>query len=159
MSLVTAGPTGARERQSGISSSIPTGFITAPERTWPPSSADFSTTVIASSGDFCLSRMAAASPDGPAPTMTTSVSRISRVPASANRRSMRWRVKAGCDITGFMSVDRPLNVAEMTAALDWYRAVGVDVAVGEEAVDRFAASAAAPRRSAPMPPPRQQSPR
>jgi DNA polymerase len=41
----------------------------------------------------------------------------------------------------------------MTAALDWYRAVGVDVAVGEEPVDRFAASAAAPRRSAPMPPP------
>jgi uracil-DNA glycosylase family 4 len=61
---------------------------------------------------------------------------------------MRWRVKAGCDITGFMSVDRPLNDAELAAALDWYRAVGVDLAVGEEPVDRFAASAAAPRRAA-----------
>jgi DNA polymerase len=49
-----------------------------------------------------------------------------------------------------MSVDRPLNDAELAAALDWYRAVGVDLAVGEEPVDRFAASAAAPRRSAPV---------
>jgi len=52
-----------------------------------------------------------------------------------------------------MSVDRPLNDADLAAALDWYRAVGVDLAVGEEPVDRFAASAAAPRRSAPIPPP------
>lgn len=49
-----------------------------------------------------------------------------------------------------MSVDHPLNDAELAAALDWYRAVGVDLAVGEEPVDRFAASAAAPRRSAPV---------
>jgi DNA polymerase len=49
-----------------------------------------------------------------------------------------------------MSEDRPLNHAELAAALDWYRAVGVDLAVGEEPVDRFAASAAAPRRSAPL---------
>ncbi len=52
-----------------------------------------------------------------------------------------------------MSLDRPLNEAELAAALDWYRAVGVDLAVGEEPVDRFAASAAAPRRSSPLPPP------
>jgi len=52
-----------------------------------------------------------------------------------------------------MSLDRPLNEAELVAALDWYRAVGVDLAVGEEPVDRFAASAAAPRRSSPIPPP------
>lgn len=64
---------------------------------------------------------------------------------------MRWRVKAGCDITDFMSVDRPLNHAELAAALDWYRAVGVDLAVGEEPVDRFALSAAAPRRAAAAP--------
>lgn len=51
-----------------------------------------------------------------------------------------------------MSVDRPLNHADLAAALDWYRAVGVDLAVGEEPVDRFAASAAV-RRSAPLPPP------
>ena len=49
-----------------------------------------------------------------------------------------------------MSVDHPLNDAELAAALDWYRAVGVDLAVGEEPVDRFAALAAAPRRSAPV---------
>lgn len=49
-----------------------------------------------------------------------------------------------------MSEDRPLNDAELAAALDWYRAAGVDLAVGEEPVDRFAASAAAPRRSAPL---------
>jgi DNA polymerase len=52
-----------------------------------------------------------------------------------------------------MSVDRPQNNAELAAALDWYRAVGVDLAVGEDPVDRFAASAAAPRRSNPIPPP------
>ena len=38
-----------------------------------------------------------------------------------------------------------LSRAEMIAALDWYRAVGVDMAMGEEPVDRFAASQAAPR--------------
>ena len=43
-----------------------------------------------------------------------------------------------------------LSAAEMAAALEWYRAVGVDFAVGEEPVDRFAASAAPSRaRSAP----------
>jgi len=52
-----------------------------------------------------------------------------------------------------MSVDRPLNDADLAAALDWYRAVGVDLAVLDEPVDRFAASAAAPRRAAPFPAP------
>lgn len=51
-----------------------------------------------------------------------------------------------------MSADRPLNHAEARAALDWYRAVGVDFAVGEEPVDRFAASAA-PSRARPVPAP------
>lgn len=49
-----------------------------------------------------------------------------------------------------MSENRPLNDAEARAALDWYRAVGVDFAVGEEPVDRFAASAA-PSRARPAP--------
>lgn len=44
-----------------------------------------------------------------------------------------------------MPENRPLNDAELLAALDWYRAAGVDLAVGETPVDRFAASAAAPR--------------
>lgn len=43
-----------------------------------------------------------------------------------------------------MSQDRPLNNAELLSVLDWYRAAGVDVAVGEDAVDRFSQ----PRQSA-----------
>lgn len=45
-----------------------------------------------------------------------------------------------------MSGNTPLNDAEALAVLDWYRAAGVDIAVGEEPVDRFATSAAAPPR-------------
>ena len=52
-----------------------------------------------------------------------------------------------------MSGNHPLSDAEALAALDWYRAAGVDVAVGDEAVDRFATSAIAPpRRPIPMAP-------
>ncbi|SFZ86092.1 DNA polymerase [Devosia enhydra] len=39
-----------------------------------------------------------------------------------------------------MMANRPLNPAELHAVLEWYRAAGVDVAVGDEPVDRFAAS-------------------
>jgi DNA polymerase len=45
----------------------------------------------------------------------------------------------------------PVSLAapdQLLAALDWYRAAGVDLAVGEEPVDRFAASAA-PSRARP----------
>ena len=45
-----------------------------------------------------------------------------------------------------MSGNHPLNDAEALAVLDWYRAAGVDVAVGDEPVDRFATSAAAPAK-------------
>lgn len=53
-----------------------------------------------------------------------------------------------------MSQNHPLNDAEASraedlAALEWYRAAGVDVAVGDEPVDRFATSAAVPARKAP----------
>jgi DNA polymerase len=48
-----------------------------------------------------------------------------------------------------MSANPPLNDAEMLAALDWYRQVGVDTAVGEEPVDRFALSRVAPRPRGP----------
>jgi uracil-DNA glycosylase family 4 len=44
-----------------------------------------------------------------------------------------------------MQQDRPLSDAEALAVLDWYRSAGVDVAVGEEPVDRFAASVVKPR--------------
>jgi len=48
-----------------------------------------------------------------------------------------------------MSQDRTLNNAEMLSVLDWYRAAGVDIAVGEDPVDRFAQKPPAP---ATMPP-------
>lgn len=51
-----------------------------------------------------------------------------------------------------MMEDRPLNHAELLAALDWYRAAGVDLAVGEVPVDRFAQSVPA-ARARPAPPP------
>lgn len=58
-----------------------------------------------------------------------------------------------------MAENRPLNDAELLAALDWYRAAGVDLALGEAPVDRFAASVGAPRaRPAPVPPQRQGQP-
>ncbi|MGV8853723.1 MAG: uracil-DNA glycosylase [Devosia sp.] len=46
-----------------------------------------------------------------------------------------------------MTEDHPLNRDEMLAVLDWYRAAGVDIAVGEEPVDRFAQRV--PNRTAP----------
>lgn len=49
-----------------------------------------------------------------------------------------------------MSENRPLSEADALAALEWYRAAGVDVAIGETPVDRFAASAVAPRARAPV---------
>lgn len=49
-----------------------------------------------------------------------------------------------------MAETRPLNHEEMLAALDWYQAAGVDVAVGEEPVNRFAQRPAA-RTPAPAP--------
>jgi uracil-DNA glycosylase family 4 len=56
-----------------------------------------------------------------------------------------------------MSSNRPQSdaaPAELLAALEWYRAAGVDFAVGEDPVDRFAASAA-PSRARPAPAPAQ----
>jgi uracil-DNA glycosylase, family 4 len=49
-----------------------------------------------------------------------------------------------------MSEDRPLNAAELLSVLDWYRSAGVDLAVQDEPVDRFAQRPPAP----PGPPPR-----
>ena len=43
----------------------------------------------------------------------------------------------------------PTSDAEALAMLDWYREAGVDIAVGDEPVDRFATSAAAPVRRVP----------
>lgn len=43
-----------------------------------------------------------------------------------------------------MSQGRELNKAELLAVLDWYRAAGVDLAVGEDPIDRFAQPAPTP---------------
>src|SRR3569623_2512955 len=43
-----------------------------------------------------------------------------------------------------MSANPEFTEAEALAALDWYRAAGVDIAVGDEPVDRFATSAVVP---------------
>ncbi|WP_297103851.1 uracil-DNA glycosylase [uncultured Devosia sp.] len=55
-----------------------------------------------------------------------------------------------------MSQDRPLNNAELLSVLDWYRAAGVDMAVVDEPVDRFAqkppAASTMPPRAAPAAP-------
>src|SRR5690606_1441471 len=48
--------------------------------------------------------------------------------------------------------DRPLNREALIAALDWSLAAGVDLAVGEEPIDRFALSRARPAAT-PAPPP------
>ncbi len=48
-----------------------------------------------------------------------------------------------------MTVPARPDAAELLALLDWYRAAGVDFAVGEEPVDRFAASLPARRASVP----------
>jgi hypothetical protein len=72
-SPVTAWSSGApRFFQSGNSSSIARGSITAPERMCAPGSEPFSSTTTLASGASCFNRIAVASPAGPAPTTTTS---------------------------------------------------------------------------------------
>ncbi|WP_108395639.1 uracil-DNA glycosylase [Devosia submarina] len=55
-----------------------------------------------------------------------------------------------------MAEDRPLNREEMLSILEWYRAAGVDIAVGEEPVDRFAQRP--PPRVTPPPAPQAEPP-
>ena len=76
--------------QSGINSFKPTGSMTAPERMWAPTSEPFSSTAtetsVPAAAAPCLSRIAAASPAGPAPTITTSYSIASRAGSSVTAR-------------------------------------------------------------------------
>ena len=71
-----------RSFQSGNSSFIARGSMTAPERMCAPTSEPFSSTTMASSSPFscasCCSRIAADRPEGPPPTITTSTSIASR---------------------------------------------------------------------------------
>ena len=81
-SSVTRVSTGAPlSFQSWISSVSALGSITAPDRICAPISEPFSSTQTLMSADNCFSRIAAASPAGPPPTMTTSYSMLSRVSA------------------------------------------------------------------------------
>lgn len=52
-----------------------------------------------------------------------------------------------------MQQDRTLTDAEALAIADWYRSAGVDAAIGDEPVDRFAASVMKPRPKAADPAP------
>ncbi|SFV36253.1 DNA polymerase [Devosia crocina] len=54
-----------------------------------------------------------------------------------------------------MSQGRELNKAELLAVLDWYRAAGVDLAVGEDPVDRFAQPASSTAAPSPQRPQQQ----
>src|SRR4029077_716611 len=65
-------------RHSGRRSSRGPGSSTAPESAWAPTAEAFSSTQILTCGFSCFSRMAHASPAGPAPTMTTSYCMTSR---------------------------------------------------------------------------------
>ncbi len=69
-----------------------------------------------------------------------------------------WSALERCDIKDDMGEKRDTTEAERADLLDWYRAAGVDVAVCEKTVDRFAAQAALqqaqakPDSSHPVPP-------
>src|SRR5947199_5197571 len=75
---------------------------------WAPISEPFSTTTTEMSGDSCFNRIAAASPDGPAPTITTSNSIDSRAGNSCSligrscRRAERKPVAA--DLSDFRAL-------------------------------------------------------
>src|SRR3954469_22697425 len=78
--------------QSGMSSPIARGSITAPERMWAPISEPFSSTHTEVSGESCFTRIAAARPAGPPPTTTTSYCIDSRLIAqNYNQSSMAPR--------------------------------------------------------------------
>jgi hypothetical protein len=83
-SAVTGCLSGApRSFQSGNSSFIARGSITAPLRMCAPGSEPFSSTTTDSAASICLRRIAVARPAGPAPTITTSYSMLSRGPCWA----------------------------------------------------------------------------
>ena len=129
-----------------------TGYARRPR---PP----FSTTQIAASGASCFSRIAAARPEGPAPTITTSNSICSRValsdmlPSAAqdNAAYARYADRQRCAKPG------PRRSCGMDAlsALRLHMEWGADEALAEAPVDRLAARppAAPPAPRLPSRPP------
>src|SRR5260221_2816918 len=86
-----------------MSWSRPTGSVTAHEMIGSPTSEPFTTTTTVKAGESCLSRIAAASPAGPAPTITTSNSIASRAGSSSaligfsNAKRRAHSLGARCD--------------------------------------------------------------
>src|SRR5664279_5587295 len=117
----------ASSRQSGTSLSSDTGSITAPDRICAPTSEPFSTTTIPRSALSCFSRIAAARPDGPAPTITTSNSMDSRGGSSSvlmNLISARLRTSLKPVCFRFSPEEQPWNqlagrFAAVRSILDW----------------------------------------
>ena len=85
-------------RQPGSSRSMPIGSTTAPDRICAPTSAPFSSTTTESSGLICFSRIAAARPAGPAPTITTSNSMLSRSLSPSLPQPLLPRLRALCAV-------------------------------------------------------------
>src|SRR5688572_20667712 len=97
-------------RHSGSSASSGPGSITAPERMCAPIADAFSITQTRRSGFSCFSRIANASPEGPAPTVTTSYSMNSRsLIVAAPARS-------GCGILRVKPPARPATDAKTRPA-------------------------------------------
>ncbi|KQU66958.1 hypothetical protein ASC75_10240 [Aminobacter sp. DSM 101952] len=115
----------ASSRQSGNSRSMPIGSTTAPDRICAPTSPPFSSTTTESSGLTCLSRIAAASPAGPAPTMTTSNSMLSRSISlifEPDRRRQSRRPGADDDNVEFHAL--AFDIAHLSLRVGWPRPKG-----------------------------------
>src|SRR6266436_6957743 len=150
-----------------MSWSRPTGSMIAPERICAPTSEPFSTTTTVKSGESCLSRIAAASPAGPAPTITTSNSIASRAGSSSaligfsNAERRAHSLGARCDCNNGRSLVHPFycsHTGGIVAAspnlpgarskmtrhpaarelLAFYQEAGIDALIEETPTDRFA---------------------
>ena len=131
-----------------------------------PTSEPFSTTTTERSASICFSLIAAARPAGPAPTITTSKSMLSRGSLAAScplivslsnssRRHVGRPIEKprGGQLTGSPSNDRdarsfgvnadPSDTRALESLLRWYAAMGVDASVDEEPHDRFVTPAPA----------------
>src|ERR1700761_2622262 len=127
--------------QSGNSSASPLGSITAPDRICAPTSEPFSTSATVRSAESCFSRIAAASPAGPPPTMTTSYSMLSRVTGSLMGFFLHLSAP------GYSLEDRCMG-EDTVSTLQWLVEAGAGEAIGEAPVNRLVAAPAAPARAA-----------
>src|SRR5262245_19132554 len=138
--------------------------MTAPERMCAPTSEPFSTTTTLMSGDSCLSRMAAARPAGPAPTITTRNSIASRGGSSSSAMSISSKPAArfstfdkarqSARTARRMTPDRAKAARELLA---FYVEAGVDLLVADEPTNWLADPSASDVAEPQPPPPREQS--